>query len=633
MLNKSSIDINASNIFDILGVPVYLLVDSKDKHQMITFDDIVHVFNTKSEYEAFKKEINKYINTTTIKATLGMVMYDILNLDLNGISLHGFFEGEDSFSGTVIVKEDLERKRGIIETAYYLMACSMGEETPEATIHNVSKQYFYFLSNESIPVTIERSVMGKTENVIPVFMTKTTAIKALKSIAPNTETQIEIDTLFNISQKTETDFKGFSIGAEMTTINSYVDKESVEQEHFSHANPWELNSLNSYLKYLLNKDELFIVLSSKVDISKGKGSPLFFEDSYGDKSILIFERKEDAYHFLDSRPQKTVNEIRPLGTFNPFTSMKPLMEEFYTNDVSKFIFNINTENHIELSIEDLYKKVYQSQIKKVNVCHNSTFQIVDVDTDMLYDTEVLDTIKHILDSSSKYDPIIPSINLAYDCTAEELLYAIEYLNTQISQTSIDNNTKSMWQDIRTNLCTVLLLRLEERGDIFLVCDKEGNPMVENNSCTILVSTKYMQPTSTMFPIKLIPESIKEIAQCCQQITITDGKKMTTTIPIDVVFSSIIQEGLKKKKNKILAYFSCNSDLSLLGIRWFFGTLLTNKTLFNEVIYMIEKGTFATDMLKINEKTAKDFMSSNEDISSAYISFVEYICDIIPDINS
>jgi hypothetical protein len=630
MVNKSSIDVNVCNIFDNLEQTVYLLVDFKDENQMITFDDIVHVFKRKNDYEQFQSEVKKYMQTDIIKATLGLIIQDVLDQDLMGISLHGFYENEDSFTGTLITKEDLERKRGVIETSYYLMACSMGEETPETTIYNIAKQYFYFLSDEKgMPIFAEMEVKGKIEKVVPIFTTKNTAITGLQTVEQNKEIQVRLDTLFNISQKTEKEFKGFSLG-----LKSFIDKESIVYEHLKYSIQWDNNNINSYLKYLSNQDELYIILSSKIDVIKKKGTPLFFEDNIGEKSVLIFEKKDDAQHFIDSRPEIILNEIYPIGIFNPSCSMKHLLEELYINDISKIIFNINTQRHLELSIQDTYKTIYKKEVTKSNISSQTTFNLIERNKRKDDEQFIFDTIKHIINVAEIYTPFVSTINLAYDCNVEELLYAIEYLNSKIKQ-SENNKDLSLWNDIRKNLCMVLLLRLEERGDVFLLCNKDKKPIIENDCATILVSTKHIHITSTMIPIKLTTTSIKELSKYCKSFIITDGYKNTTILPIDIIDSALktYNSEYEKYKFKIYSYLSCKSNLSLVGIRWFFGALLTNKQLFEEVVYVIDNGQYPSEVLEVNKAVAQDFDDNNEDISSSYVEFIEYLCNIIPDINS
>jgi hypothetical protein len=93
--------------------------------------------------------------------------------------------------------------------------------------------------------------------------------------------------------------------------------------------------------------------------------------------------------------------------------------------------------------------------------------------------------------------------------------------------------------------------------------------------------------------------------------------------------------LKENKLKIFAHLSCNTNLSLLGMQYFYGVLLINPKMIDEIIYIIENNAFpsqTTTLCNCNQ-TVSDFVVLNEHIITSYINFIEHICEIIPNIDS
>jgi hypothetical protein len=69
----------------------------------------------------------------------------------------------------------------------------------------------------------------------------------------------------------------------------------------------------------------------------------------------------------------------------------------------------------------------------------------------------------------------------------------------------------------------------------------------------------------------------------------------------------------------------------MGIELLYQAVVINKTLYDEIIEMIDNGEkFPEKMIGLNDKTAEAFYTEENGCACAYADFVEYICDIIPD---
>ena len=636
MFNKSSIDVTGSNIFDILGTPTYLLVDGKEKDMMVLIDDIVHVFSEKEHYKAFSEECKKYEKCVLIKATLGMIMYDVLNQDLNGISLHGYFEEEDAMRGTYISIDDLKRHRNVIETAYYIMACAMNEETNEATLYNISNKQFYFFGDPGREtIATEKEVDGKKFAALPIFMTKSSILKAKAELGVDLD--IGIDTLINIERMASEDFPGFAIDP-FGTVVSYIDRESVRLEQQRHMATWTDDAVVSYLKYIANSDELFVILSPECDFKEWVGAPMLIGSPLNEFSIFLFEKKEDADKFIDARPEPSFGGVRPIGIINPEEQLKEFIENLVSGEIEHVFFNANSDYHLYMTLPEVYKIIYGKDVIKAEEAPDAMcFPIAESAESFVKDEKAEKLIKHIIDYSEKCGRTVSAMNLAYECSAEEMIIATDYANNKILEmikNDADNTNIDLMRmkDIRFDCCLALMNKLMDRGDTYLICDDE-NPLVDpNGSVCIALSTKYFHDMQHMCPVKVSSTLIHELKSLCQYITFTDGDGIGTTVSVELldVCMQYMMTELEPNKLKFFMHYAFNTNLSIMGIELLYHAVITNKTLFDEIIAMIDNnGNFPEKMIGLNDKTAESFMSE-DGCASAYVAFVEYICDMIPD---
>lgn len=637
MFNKSNVDINGSDIFDILGTPTYLLVDGKDKDMMILIDDIVHVFSEKEHYNTFNAECKKYEKCNLIKATLGMIMYDVIKQDLNGISLHGYFDNEDPMKGSFISIDDLKRNSNVIETAYYIMACAMGEETNEATLYNISNKQFYFFGHPGREtIATEKEVEGEKLTALPIFMTKSAILKAQKELG--VELEIGIDTLINIEKITDDKFIGFAIDP-FGTVVSFIDRESVRMEQKRHMATWTDDSVVSYLKYIANTDELFVILSPMFDPKEMVGAPLLIGGAISDFSVFLFEKKEDAEKFIDGRPEPSFGGVRPIGLINPEEQLKEFIINLLSNGVEYVFFNANSDYNLYMKLEEVYNIMFGENPSITEKEPDAMcFPLIDNFDGTTPSEKEEKLIKHIIDFSEKCGKTISSMNLAYECSAEDMLFATNYANGKIVEMLMqgreDNDVELMnMKDIHFDCCVSLINKMIDRGDVYLMCEGPDPIINEQGSCCIALSSRYIHDMPRMCPIKLSPVLIKELAGMCEYITIIDGDKLGTTISAELfnVCMQYIDKEIEPNKLKFFMHYAFNTDLSMTGIELLYQAVIANKTLFDEIIAMIDAGDkFPEKMLGLNDKTATDFYTEENGCASAYIDFVEYICGIIPD---
>ena len=638
MFNKSSIDVTASNIFDILGTPTYLLVDGKDKDMMILIDDIVHVFSEKEYYNKFNEECKKYEKAALIKATLGMIMYDVMKQDLNGISLHGYFEEEDAMRGTYISAEDIKRNKNVIETAYYIMACAMGEETNEATLYNISnKQFYYFGNPGKETIATEKEVDGQKFMALPIFMTQSAILKAKAELG--VELDIGIDTLINIERMASEDFPGFAIDP-FGTVMSYIDRESVRVEQQRHMATWTDDSVNSYIKYIANSDEAFVVLSPDCDYKNAEGTPMLIGSPLNEFSLFLFEKKEDADRFVDSRPEPCFGGIRPIGILNPEEQLKEFIENLVSNGIEFIFLNANSDYHLYMKLEELYKIAYGKELTKPEQeLEAMSFPLAEDCEDFQKDEKSERLIKHIIDYSSKVGHTLSAINLAYECSAEEMIFATNYINGKILE--MINNGKedndpdfALAREMHFDCCLTLLNKLMDRGDTYLICEND-EPIInnDNSSCCIALSTKYVHDIQHMCPVKISLSLFEDLKQVCDYVTITDGDEIGTTVSVELlcICMQYLANEFEPQKLKFFMHFAFTTNLSIMGIELLYQAVICHKDIFDEIIAMIDNGEkFPEKMIGMNDKTAAEFYNEEGGCSGAYVEFVEYLCDIIPD---
>ena len=637
MFNRSSIDVNASNIFDILGTPTYLLVDGKDKDMMILIDDIVHVFSEKKFFESFNTECKKYEKTALLKATLGMIMYDVLEQDLNGISLHGYYDEEDPMKGTYISIDDIKRNKNVIETAYYLMACSMGEETNEATLYNISNNQFYFFGDPGKEtIATEKEVDGNKFVALPIFMTQTAILQAKTELGVDLD--IGIDTLINIERMTSEDFPGFVIDP-YGTIVSYIDRESIRLEQQRHMATWTDDAVVSYIKYIANSDEMFVILSPECDFKASTGVPMLIGSPLNDAALFLFEKKEDADKFIDSRPEPAFGGVRPIGIVNPEEELKGFIENLASNGIEYVVFNAHTDHHLHMRLSDVYEIAYGD---KLNVEEKDlealAFPIAESCESFQKDEKSEKLIKHIVDSSDKFGHTLSAMNLAYECSAEEMIIAVSHANDKIlkmiEEKRDENDAEFMIaKNVHFDCCVTLLNKMIDRGDTYLICENDEPIVAKNSSCCIALSTKYIHDIQHMCPVNMSLSLFEDLRPICEYVTITNGDEIGTTISTELLYACMqyLTNEIEPHKLKFYMHFAFTTNLSMLGIELLYQAAVCHKGIFDEIIEMIDKGEkFPQKMIGLNDKTAAEFYTEENGCSGAYISFIEYLCDTIPD---
>ena len=621
MYTLSSIDVNRSNVFDLIGNPVYLLIEENNPELATLIDGNIHVFNKKEDYILFNKELKKYEKTDIIQATLGFILYDIIQNKLNGICLHGFFDSEDIFFGTFISYNDLFVNRNIIEIGYFLMSHLMGEETNDKTMFKIQNGYFYFLTDAQDNIVPIQKDFNKNKNkeTIPVFLTPTSAIKAMDTL--KTATNIKIDSLLGIIAKNNS-IEGIIIDP-LGTINCFRDKKLISAQQKSHIIHWTTDNTNSYLKYISNSDKLFIVLSTNDDISKSKSIPLCLEKSNG-LTALFYERKEDAEKFIDSRKNGNTPLIKPIGVINPSTQLKDLIINLYDNNIKNIIFNPDTLYHLSLKVKDVYKRLFDSQLIASEVPQPlKEFNILDDFSIFKYDNKAFDVVKHIIATTPKYGFITSIINLTYESDIDDSLFAISYIKKKYPE---------IWNNNINKLYTDFLLKLNSRGDVYLICDKKGNPVVDKNKVAkVIISQKYFNLPPNTIPIKINLEIISEIKKYCDAILFSDNNKLFITIPIETIENCIKEytDVYQNNKLKFFLYFYFNTNLSTIGLELLFNSIIQNKEIYDEILYTIDNQHLPSKIVKLNDKTVIDFLDNTNNFANAYRRFIEYQCDIIP----
>ena len=247
-------------------------------------------------------------------------------------------------------------------------------------------------------------------------------------------------------------------------------------------------------------------------------------------------------------------------------------------------------------------------------------------------------IKHIIDFSEKCGKTLSSMNLAYECSAEEMIFATDYANSKIlsmiqNQTEENNADFMRMRDIHFDCCISLMNKLMDRGDTYLIYG-EDEPLIDSNgSACIILSTKHFHNISSMCPVRVSLELIQDLKQMCKYITITDGDEIGTTISAELlhVVMQYLTNEFENNKLKFFMHYAFNTNLSIMGIELLYQTVVINKTLFDEIIEMIDLNEkFPEKTIGINDKTAESFYTEENGCASAYADFVEYICEIIPD---
>ena len=265
------------------------------------------------------------------------------------------------------------------------------------------------------------------------------------------------------------------------------------------------------------------------------------------------------------------------------------------------------------------------------------FPIAESCEDFKKDEKAEKLIKHIVDYSQKCGRTISAMNLAYECSAEEMVIATDYANNKILEMINENADNSnidfvTMKDLHFDCCVALINKLMDRGDTYLICDDE-NPVIDpNGSVCIAVSTKHFHDMQHMCPVKVSASLIHELKPLCKYVTFADGDGIGTTISIELldVCMQYMANELEPNKLKFFVHYAFNTNLSMMGIELLYHAVATNKTLFDEIIAMIENnGNFPEKMIGLNDKTAESFVDE-DGCASAYVSFVEYICDMIPD---
>lgn len=631
MIRKSSVDINSSGLLDILPMPVYLLTENENNKEISLFDSTAYIFSEKKDFNDFETITQKYEKHKTIKTTLAEAMYMVLEQKLDGISLHGFFNEKSDFVGEFISREDLERKRSAIETVYYILSCHNGRETSNSTIHHIAKQYFYyFLDDENNPVAIKQVISGKKRVLVPLFLTESAAFNTREEIKTDACLHIETDTLYNILCQTDEDIEGFEVNIQEGLNGSFIDRDSINAEFCRYCSDWSPTAIKSYLKYLLNKGKVFTVLNPDLPPTD-KPVPASLGASDDESDILIFERKEDAEKLANALLDYGFYSFDLVGILENNVLTKSFFQYLRSNGFTGIMLNANTEHELEIPIEEAYEALYDAEMEDISITDEIEFNPIKNDKEVNDTPNTLQTVEDIMDdiTSDKKDSAL--ISLVYNSDAEMLMYAINYVSTKLK--TIDKNSDNqkdmeelkMWKNIHAIICTMFLLRLKEKRDIFIACDENGDPIINNKSLNIILSANHISPND--FPTKLTTNCLKKMKDIATSITFTDGAEMSTVIPIDFMCRCLEthEEEIETSMQEMLVYFYYNTYLSIIDAKRLTDTLSVCKELFDEVIYAINHNQYSKTLTTFDGKTVRDFAKNDKYPANAYIDFVEYIC--------
>jgi hypothetical protein len=403
---------------------------------------------------------------------------------------------------------------------------------------------------------------------------------------------------------------------------------------------WTDDAVVSYIKYIANSDEMFVILSPECEFKQGVGVPMLIGSPLYDASLFLFEKKEDADKFIDSRPEPSFGGIRPIGIINPEEELKGFIENLSSNEIEYVMFNANTDHQLHMKLSDVYGIAYGKDLnvekKEVEAL---AFPIAENCEDFQKDEKSIKLIQHIIDSSVKYGHLVSSINLAYECSTEEMIIATNYVNGQILE-KINANTEESDPDfvrlkeLHFDCCISLVNKLMDRGDTYLICEND-NPIINeaNSSCCIALSTRYIHDIPHMCPVNVSLSLFEDLKDICRYVTITDGDEIGTTISTELLYVCMkyLTEEIEPNKLKFFMHYAFRTDLSMMGIELLYQSIICHRGLFDEVIKMIDSDEkFSNELIGFGNKVASDFYTEEGGCSAAYIGFIEYICDTIPD---